>query len=95
MTYDYYEEKRKQEEARIYRDNNGFTIRSNYATSAYASGEMDADSLRRFKKNNPELVEIINAQEREKERSNSTTKLLNAEDYSKSLYDKLRLLKTD
>ena len=59
MGYDYYEERRKQEQARIYQDKNGFILRENNEYSAYVSGNMDVDSSRRFKSNNPELVEIV------------------------------------
>lgn len=96
MTYDYYEERRKQEEARIYRDSQGFIIGRHNEFSAYASGQMDADSSMRFRKNNSGLVEIIEAQQREQARRESTIpKILRVDEDVKSFYDKLKLFKTD
>ncbi len=96
MTYDYYEEKRKQEEARIYRDRQGFIIRRHKEFSAYVSGQMEGDSSRRFKLNNSGLVEIIEAQQREQARRESTIpKILRVDEDVKSPYNKLKLFRTD
>ena len=96
MTYDYYEEKRKQEEARIYRDRQGFIIRRHKEFSAYVSGQMEGDSSRRFKLNNSGLVEIIEAQQREQARRESTIpKILRGDDEIKASQDKFKLFKGD
>lgn len=96
MGYDYYEERRKQEQARIYQDKNGFILREHNEYSAYVSGNMDVDSSRRFKSNNPELVEIIEAQQREQARRESTIpKILRVDEDVKSPYNKLKLFRTD
>lgn len=96
MGYDYYEERRKQEQARIYQDKNGFILREHNEYSAYVSGNMDVDSSRRFKSNNPELVEIIEARKREKARKESTIpKILRVDEDVKSPYNKLKLFRTD
>ncbi len=96
MTYDYYEERRRQEQARIYQDKNGFILRKHNEYSAYVSGNMDVDSSRRFKSNNPELVEIIEARKREKARKESNIpSILRGDDDIKAFYDKLTLFKSD